>query len=162
MGRDHLLAAPEPRHSYLRRLIMPAFSGEAIDKLLPRMDSVLGKYLASWAGSPAPIKAHDQLRAMTFEFIIAVVMGRDYPPEVTRRLSSCFSTWTKVCSPGAGGCLDGTRRACQQGRRSAGRRRVCHGGRRQPVSLLPSQQQALAARFPRCPTTLPISMPSGY
>jgi cytochrome P450 len=45
LGTNNLLAVPEPRHSYLRRLIMPAFSSEAVTLLLPRMETVLDKYL---------------------------------------------------------------------------------------------------------------------
>jgi hypothetical protein len=44
---------PEPRHSYLRRLIMPAFSNEAIERMAPRMTAVLGRYLDAWAGAAA-------------------------------------------------------------------------------------------------------------
>lgn len=49
LGTHNLLAVPEPRHGYLRRLIMPAFSPEAITLLVPRMEAVLDKYLNRWA-----------------------------------------------------------------------------------------------------------------
>ena len=44
------MVVPEPRHTYLRKLIMTAFTGEAIEKLVPRMEAVLSKYLDKWAG----------------------------------------------------------------------------------------------------------------
>lgn len=121
------MVVPEPRHTYLRKLIMPAFTNEAIERLVPRMEAVLTKYIDAWAGarllgfrvwgarlvegcgcrrspgtrvvshptgcalSPpplpcsapgagSPVKAHDQLRKMTFEFIIAVRPQRRLPP----------------------------------------------------------------------------------
>eukprot|EP00879_Flechtneria_rotunda_P003830 GHRR01004070.1.p1 GENE.GHRR01004070.1~~GHRR01004070.1.p1 ORF type:complete len:300 (+),score=122.02 GHRR01004070.1:648-1547(+) len=95
LGEESLLLAPEPRHKYLRNLIMPAFSNEAIDKLVPRMEKVLQKYLDKWADAGAPVKAHEQLRMMTFEFIIAVVLGRDYPQETVDYLGSLYRTWAK-------------------------------------------------------------------
>jgi hypothetical protein len=48
-----MLMVPEPRHSYLRKLVMPAFTNEAIEKLIPRMEAVLRKHLDSWAGGRA-------------------------------------------------------------------------------------------------------------
>lgn len=94
LGTENLLVSPEPRHKYLRNLIMPAFTNEAIEKLIPRMEAVLQSHLDRWAGAGAPVKAHEQLRKMTFEFIIAVVLGRDYPQAKLERLSSLFTAWT--------------------------------------------------------------------
>jgi hypothetical protein len=50
LGTKNLVVSPEPRHTYLRKLIMPAFTNEAIEKLVPRMEDVLSKYLNKWAG----------------------------------------------------------------------------------------------------------------
>lgn len=50
LGSQNLLQVPEPRHKYLRNLIMPAFTSEAIEKLVPRMETVLKRYLDKWAG----------------------------------------------------------------------------------------------------------------
>ena len=54
---------------------------------------------AAPAASESPVKAHSELRSMTFTFIMAVVMGRDYPEEVTQRLSRCYGLWAKVRAP---------------------------------------------------------------
>ncbi|KIY92992.1 Cytochrome P450 26C1 [Monoraphidium neglectum] len=95
LGSENMLMVPEPRHSYLRKLVMPAFTNEAIEKLIPRMEAVLRKHLDSWADASGTIKAHDMLRKMTFEFIIAVVMGRDYPQDTITRLAENYAAWTK-------------------------------------------------------------------
>ncbi|KAI8464385.1 MAG: cytochrome P450 [Monoraphidium minutum] len=93
-GQDNLIVAPEPRHSYLRKLIMPAFTSEAIESTMPRMAAVLARYLESWADGGV-VKAHEQLRRMTFDFIITVVMGREYDESTLTYLSGLYSTWTK-------------------------------------------------------------------
>lgn len=72
LGHLSLLMLPEPQHKYLRNLIMPAFTNEAIERLVPRMEAVLQRYLDAWADAGAPVKAHNELRHMTFEFIVAV------------------------------------------------------------------------------------------
>jgi hypothetical protein len=72
LGEQSLLMLPEPQHKYLRNLIMPAFTNEAIERLVPRMEAVLARYLDTWASAGAPVKAHNELRHMTFEFIVAV------------------------------------------------------------------------------------------
>uniref|UniRef100_A0A383WDQ0 Cytochrome P450 n=1 Tax=Tetradesmus obliquus TaxID=3088 RepID=A0A383WDQ0_TETOB len=93
LGDQSLLMLPEPQHKYLRNLIMPAFTNEAIERLVPRMEAVLQRYLDAWADAGAPVKAHNELRHMTFEFIVAVVLGRDYPEATISRLSGLYTTW---------------------------------------------------------------------
>jgi hypothetical protein len=36
------------------------------------------------------VRAHDELRHMTFEFIVAVVLGREYPTAEVDRLSDLY------------------------------------------------------------------------
>ncbi|KAF8055110.1 CYP716B1 [Scenedesmus sp. PABB004] len=93
VGGSNLLMSPEPRHKYLRALIMPAFAPEAIEAQVPRMERVLRTYLDKWAGAPR-VLAHEELRRMTFEFIVAIVMGADYDASTIDRLSNLFSAWT--------------------------------------------------------------------
>jgi cytochrome P450 len=57
---------------YLRNLIMPAFSPEAIERLTPRMVDVVSRYLEAWADAAGPVLAEQQLKALTFDFIYAV------------------------------------------------------------------------------------------
>ncbi|KAF6258855.1 cytochrome P450 [Scenedesmus sp. NREL 46B-D3] len=100
LGDQSLLMVPEPQHKYLRNLIMPAFTNEAIERLVPRMEAVLDRHLGRWAGAAGPVKVHDELRHMTFEFIMAVVLGRDYPEPTIARLSGLYTTWAPGCWPG--------------------------------------------------------------
>lgn len=72
MGDKSLLTVQEPRHRYLRNLVMPAFTNEAIEKLTERMERVIGSYLDKWAGSAQPVVATEEMQRMTFDFIIAV------------------------------------------------------------------------------------------
>jgi cytochrome P450 len=57
---------------YLRNLIMPAFSPEAIERLTPRMVNVVSQYLEAWADADGPVLAEQELKALTFDFIYAV------------------------------------------------------------------------------------------
>ncbi|KAF6255323.1 cytochrome P450 [Scenedesmus sp. NREL 46B-D3] len=67
------------RHKYLRTLITPAYTPESIAGLVPRMEAVVAKHLGRWAGvQGGEVKAHEELKLFTFEFIVAVVLGHDY------------------------------------------------------------------------------------
>jgi cytochrome P450 len=72
MGLNSLVVVQEPVHKYLRNMIMPAFTAEAIAALTPRMVSVIDKYLNRWADASEDVLAHEELRLLTFEFIIKV------------------------------------------------------------------------------------------
>jgi cytochrome P450 len=61
---------------YLRNLIMPAFSPEAIERLTPRMVAVVSRYLDAWASTGRPVLAAQELKALTFDFIYAVSLSR--------------------------------------------------------------------------------------
>ncbi|KAF8059378.1 HISN7 [Scenedesmus sp. PABB004] len=96
LGRQSLVNVQEPRHAYLRGLIMPAFSPAAIEALLPRMTEVLGRYLAAWAaagGAGRAVGAADGFKEMTFVFIIAVILGADPPAAEVQRLRRLYLAW---------------------------------------------------------------------
>eukprot|EP00775_Hariotina_reticulata_P004005 gene4005-4256_t len=78
MGDKSLLTVQEPRHRYLRNLVMPAFTNEAIEKLTVRMERVIGRYLDKWASSAQPVVATEEMQRMTFDFIIAALEARQH------------------------------------------------------------------------------------
>jgi cytochrome P450 len=73
-GEHALVMIKDPtRHKYLRTLITPAYTPENIAALVPRMEAVVAKYLARWAGlQGGQVKAAEELKLFTFEFIVAV------------------------------------------------------------------------------------------
>jgi cytochrome P450 len=73
-GKHALVMIKDPaRHKYLRTLITPAYTPEAIAGLVPRMEAVVTKYSARWAGlQGGQVKAAEKLKLFTFELIVAV------------------------------------------------------------------------------------------
>jgi cytochrome P450 len=73
-GEHALVMIRDPaRHKYLRTLIMPAYTPDSIAALVPRMEAVVAKYLTKWAAvSGGEVKAAEELKLFTFEFIVAV------------------------------------------------------------------------------------------
>eukprot|EP00878_Enallax_costatus_P023780 GHUV01025326.1.p1 GENE.GHUV01025326.1~~GHUV01025326.1.p1 ORF type:complete len:246 (+),score=49.13 GHUV01025326.1:61-798(+) len=72
VGLQSLLAVQQPRHTFMRTLIAPAFTQTAVEALIPRMVSVISAYLETWAQSGQPVLAEPQLRSLTFDLICAV------------------------------------------------------------------------------------------
>lgn len=74
LGDDCLLVVKNPkRHAYLRTLLAPAFSADAISSYLPDIQVLVGRHLASWEDAgQAGIKAHKALKLLTFDFIMQV------------------------------------------------------------------------------------------
>ncbi|WIA10314.1 hypothetical protein OEZ85_010506 [Tetradesmus obliquus] len=93
VGQHSLLMVQEPRHKYLRNLIMPAFSPEAIERLTPRMVAVVSRYLDAWAAAGTPVLAAQELKALTFDFIYAVILGRDYEQQQLQHMRQLYGTW---------------------------------------------------------------------
>lgn len=71
-GKHNMLLSPEPRHSYLRSLMQPAFTPEAVAGNLPRLEAVISTWMARWAAQGGTVKGYDGLKSMTFDFILQV------------------------------------------------------------------------------------------
>jgi hypothetical protein len=97
-GKNAMLAVPEPRHSFLRNLMQPAFTPEAVGRYLPRVEVVVGRWLSSWADAGGSVPGHQQFSAMTFDFILQVGGGCG-----EGETSSDRSMWSTAGSFGAGG-----------------------------------------------------------
>lgn len=48
MGEKSLVLVQEPHHKYLRALLQPAFSKEAVYSYLPAIQALVNRHLASW------------------------------------------------------------------------------------------------------------------
>lgn len=72
MGLQRLLTVQQPRHSYLRNLVMPAFTPQAVEALTPRLVAVVTAYLEKWAESDGPVLAGQEMQSLAFDFICAV------------------------------------------------------------------------------------------
>lgn len=48
MGEKSLVLVQEPHHKYLRALLQPAFSKEAVHSYLPAIEALVLRHLTSW------------------------------------------------------------------------------------------------------------------
>lgn len=51
MGDKNLVLVQEPRHKYLRTLLQPAFSKEAVNSYLPDIQALVEGYIQEWAAA---------------------------------------------------------------------------------------------------------------
>lgn len=51
MGDKNLVLVQEPRHKYLRTLLQPAFSKEAVNSYLPDIQALVEGYIEAWAAA---------------------------------------------------------------------------------------------------------------
>lgn len=75
LGPQSMLIVQEPRHRFLRGLMQPAFTAEAIATTLPLVTEVVDTYLSNWEASSGPVVGAAEVKAMTFDIIIQVSMS---------------------------------------------------------------------------------------
>jgi hypothetical protein len=97
-----MLTVPEPRHSFLRNLMQPAFTPEAVGRYLPRVEVVVGRWLSSWAAAGDSVPGHQQFSAMTFDFILQV--GRPGASSCWCRAAAEDGYLTALCEAPAACC----------------------------------------------------------
>eukprot|EP00775_Hariotina_reticulata_P007859 gene7859-8055_t len=97
LGEDSLLVVKDPeRHKQLRTLLQPAFSSDAIATYLPDIQTLVSRYLGRWqAAGETGVKAHQEMKKLTFEFIMQVVLGHRIAQDELVHLSNLFSSLTK-------------------------------------------------------------------
>jgi hypothetical protein len=61
--------------SFIRELMMPAFTPEAISRSLPQLELVVSESLGRWEAAGEPVRAVDSFKALTFDFIMRVSPG---------------------------------------------------------------------------------------
>jgi cytochrome P450 len=76
VGRNSLILLDEDAHLSQRRLMLPAFHGEQIARLVDVMAQVAGDEVDRWPRDE-PIALHPRLQALTLEIILRTVFGLD-------------------------------------------------------------------------------------
>jgi cytochrome P450 len=76
VGRNSLILLDEDAHLSQRRLMLPAFHGEQIARLVDVMAQVAGDEVDGWPRDE-PIALHPRLQALTLEIILRTVFGLD-------------------------------------------------------------------------------------
>lgn len=73
LGEDSLINVSDPQHKYLRGLLTPAFTPEAVAGYLPQIVDLMQRHLQEWADAgEAGVKGADAFKLLTFEFICQV------------------------------------------------------------------------------------------
>lgn len=100
MGSDSLLQATDPRHKYLRGLLAPAFSPEAVGSYVPAIVSLMQRHVQEWAAAgDEGVKGLDSFKLLTFDFIVEV---RPCPTHTT------LHTASTLCAHASLGAFDST------------------------------------------------------
>src|SRR6185436_14141211 len=83
VGRFSLILLDEDAHLSQRRLMLPAFHGEQIARLIGVMAQVAGEEVDGWPRYE-PIALHARLQALTLEIILRTVFGLDEAARLDR------------------------------------------------------------------------------
>jgi hypothetical protein len=74
VGANSLILLDEGPHLEQRRLLLPAFHGEAIQDLAGLMEELTERELADWT-SAEPLELHPRLQRLTLEIVLRAVFG---------------------------------------------------------------------------------------
>jgi cytochrome P450 len=76
IGRHSVILLDEDEHLEQRRLLLPAFHGERVQKLTGLMTELAEREVAAWP-TDEPVALHPRLQRVTLEIILRVVFGLD-------------------------------------------------------------------------------------
>jgi cytochrome P450 len=76
VGAHSVILLDEGSHLEQRKLMLPAFHGERMERLTSLVDEVAEREVASWPRDE-PIRLHGRLQALTLEIILRAVFGLD-------------------------------------------------------------------------------------
>ncbi|HEX3690515.1 MAG TPA: cytochrome P450 [Solirubrobacteraceae bacterium] len=83
IGRNSVILLDEDEHLEQRRLLLPAFHGERMQRLTGLMTELAEREVASWP-TGEPVALHPRLQRVTLEIILRVVFGLEEGPELDR------------------------------------------------------------------------------
>jgi cytochrome P450 len=96
VGRNSVILLDEAAHIEQRKLILPAFHGENMERLSNLMGEIAEREVAAWPRGE-PIQLHPRLQALTLEVILRAVFGLD----PGRRLDGLRDRLTAILEFGA-------------------------------------------------------------
>jgi cytochrome P450 len=76
VGRNSVILLDEAPHLEQRKLLLPAFHGERMQRLAGLMTELTDRELDSWP-TDAPVTLHERLQNLTMEIILRTVFGLD-------------------------------------------------------------------------------------
>ena len=96
VGRNSVILLDEGRHLEQRKLMLPAFHGERMERLTGLMSEVAEREAAGWP-LDEPVALHSRLQGLTLEIILRAVFGLDPGP----RLETLREKLTTILELGA-------------------------------------------------------------
>jgi cytochrome P450 len=81
VGQNSVILLDESAHLEQRKLMLPAFHGERMERLSGLVDEVTEREIASWPRGE-PVAVHPRLQALTMEVILRAVFGLDPGPRL--------------------------------------------------------------------------------
>jgi cytochrome P450 len=97
VGKNSVILLDERDHLEQRKLMLPAFHGERMERLTELMTEVAEREAASWPRDE-PIALHPRLQALTLEVILRAVFGL----EEGERLDALRTRLTEILALGSG------------------------------------------------------------
>jgi cytochrome P450 len=97
VGKNSVILLDEGDHLEQRKLMLPAFHGEKMERLSDLMTQVAEEQAASWPHGE-PIELHPRLQALTLEVILRAVFGLD----AGERLDALRGRLTEILALGSG------------------------------------------------------------
>src|SRR3954452_23244753 len=83
VGPNSVILLDEDAHLEQRRLMLPAFHGDRMQRLLELMEQLTERELEGW-GAGEPVALHPRLQRLTLEIILRAVSGLDEGPRLER------------------------------------------------------------------------------
>ena len=130
-GHHSVLLLDGGAHMEQRKLMLPAFHGEQMDRLSDLMAEVAEREVAAWPRD-TPIELHPRMQRLTLEIILRAVFGLDPGPRLDalrERLAAMLAFGDRADQPDAarprqpGGADPRARRSVRRVRAPAGRHR---------------------------------------
>ena len=81
VGKRSVILLDEAEHMEQRKLMLPAFHGERMERLTALVEDVTEREVASWAGE-SEVELHPRMQALTLEIILRAVFGLDPGPRL--------------------------------------------------------------------------------
>jgi cytochrome P450 len=97
VGKNSVILLDQGDHLSQRKLMLPAFHGEKMQRLATTMQEVAEREAASWPKGQS-IELHPRFQALTLEVILRAVFGLDAGPQLDglrRRLNDMLSVTSK-------------------------------------------------------------------
>ena len=111
VGAHSVILLDEGRHMEQRKLLLPAFHGEKMQRLSGLMEEVAEREIHSWPRGE-PLEMHERMQRLTLEIILRAVFGLDPGPrmEALRERARCAARLRRAADQPRAAASRGPRR----------------------------------------------------